>query len=260
MAGKKSRLRLIRPDWPAPPGVTAVSTTRQGGFSSGSYGSLNLGDHVQDNPEQVEQNRNRLILAAGLPRPPHWLTQVHGAEVADLAIAAPAVQADGAISFEAGQVCAVLTADCLPVLMCSDDGNSVAAIHAGWRGLAAGVIDRAAQVFEEHGVGAGRLMAWLGPAISAAAYEVGMEVRDQFLAVDQAFSSAFTDNGQGGWQLDLYNIARQQLVKSGIARVFGGGYCTFNDCEDGEPTFFSHRRVADHEGVCGRQATLIWRG
>ncbi len=259
MAGKESRLRLIRPDWPAPPGVTAVSTTRQGGFSSGPYTSLNLGDHVQDDPEKVERSRGQLSRVAGLPRLPHWLTQVHGTVVADLAVAATAVQADAAISFEADRVCAVLTADCLPVLICSDDGNSVAAIHAGWRGLVAGIIDRAVQVFEEHGVAAERLMAWLGPAISAAAYEVGAEVRDRFLGADKAFANAFTDNGQGGWQLDLYSIARQQLVKSGIARVFGGGYCTFNDCENGVSIFYSHRRAAGHEGVCGRQATLIWR-
>jgi len=260
MAGKKSRLRLIRPDWPAPPGVTALSTTRQGGFSTGPYTSLNLGDHVQDDPEKVERNRDQLVRQAGLPQSPQWLTQVHGAAVANLPGAATAGQADAAISFEAGQVCAVLTADCLPVLICSDDGNSVAAIHAGWRGLLAGVIDRAVHVLTDHGVAAKHLMAWLGPAISAAAYEVGTEVRDQFLAADPAFAIAFTNNEQGGWQFDLCRIARQQLAKSGIARVYGDGYCTFNDHENGMPTFFSHRRAAGQESVCGRQATLIWRG
>ncbi len=254
MAGKSALIRLIHPDWPAPAAVGALSTTRHGGYSSGPYSSLNLAGHVGDDPRQVERNRRALEQAAGLPHAPHWLRQVHGTTVADLAAASVATEADAAISFEAGQVCAVQTADCLPVLICSDDGRGVAAVHAGWRGLAGGIVEVAVRSFREHGVLPGRLMAWLGPAISAPAYEVGAEVRDLFMAADGQSAAAFTRSEDDRWQLDLYVIARQRLAAAGIERVFGGRYCTFSDCVDGQPRFFSYRR----DGRCGRQATLIW--
>jgi len=243
-------LELITPDWPTPRRVRAVATTRGGGASSGAYASLNLGAHVGDQPEAVRENRARLVVALGLSREPPWLNQVHGTRVADAATAAPGATADALIAQTAGAACVVMTADCLPVLFCNEAGSLVAAAHAGWRGLAAGVLEATVHALAGMGGAPATLMAWIGPAISAPAYEVGGEVRDAFLAADPAAASGFTPNARGRWQLDLPALARQRLAAAGVERVYGGSLCTAGDPQ----RFFSHRR----DGRCGRQAALIW--
>lgn len=229
-----------------------MATTRPGGVSTGAFASLNLGDHVGDAPAAVAANRRRLAVALGLPVEPLWLRQVHGTQVADAAVAAPGAQADASVAAVPGMVCAVLTADCLPVLFCDEAGTRIAAAHAGWRGLAAGVLEATVAALEASGARADHLLAWIGPAISAAAYEVGDEVRDAFLSADPQAVSGFTANARGRWQLDLPALARQRLTAVGISRVYGGDLCTHGDPQ----RFFSHRR----DGHCGRQATLIWLG
>lgn len=247
MAG--SALTLIRPDWPAPARVRAASTTRAGGFSSGVYASLNLGTHVGDDPAAVKRNREWLGNALELPASPRWLNQVHGLDivVAEGAGADPP-RADGSETSSSGVVCAVLTADCLPVLLCDRSGQRVAAIHGGWRGLAAGILEAAVDGFARDGLPAGELLAWFGPAIGVAAYEVGEEVREAFASPGDR--AAFHGNARGRYQLDLYALARSRLAAAGVHSVYGGDYCTHAD----PGRFFSYRR----DGSCGRQATLIW--
>lgn len=235
----------LTPDWPAPPGVRAASTVRRGGLSQGAYAGLNLGDHVGDDAEAVRANRRQLRDGLGLPAEPVWLRQVHGARVLDAAGAA-GQEADGAFTARCGEVCAVMTADCLPVLLCSLDGERVAAVHGGWRSLAAGILETTVVA-----MGTTRLMAWLGPAIGPAAFEVGGEVRAAFTARDAALAGAFRAVGDDQWLADIYAIARRQLQVLGVSECYGGGYCTHGDPE----RFFSYRR----DGVTGRMATLIWR-
>jgi YfiH family protein len=238
----------LRADWPAPPGVHALSTYRSGGASGGRYASLNLGDHVGDDPAAVAENRRRLSCEAQLPGEPQWLTQVHGVDVADLDADAPHAPADAAVTRRPGRVCAILAADCLPVLFAADSGDVVAAAHAGWRGLAAGVIEA---TFQALAVSAHRTLVWLGPAIGPEAFEVGSEVREAFLQHDAGAHEAFTANARGRFMADLSLLARRRLEFLGITRIFGGGNCTYSAPDQ----FFSHRR----DGSCGRQATLIWR-
>ncbi|MCL4780477.1 MAG: peptidoglycan editing factor PgeF [Gammaproteobacteria bacterium] len=249
MARAPAPLDLIRPDWPAPPAVRAFATTRSGGCSEGTWAALNLGTHVGDDPAAVQDNRRRLRQALELPAEPLWLQQVHGTAVADADAAAFPATADAIVARRAGQACVVMTADCLPVLFCNDAGTRIAAAHAGWRGLAAGVLEATVAALVQDGAPAATLMAWIGPAISAPAYEVGAEVRAAILAVDPAADSAFTANARGRWQLDLVAIARRRLAAVGVPRVYGGNLCTASD----PARFFSHRR----DGNCGRQATLI---
>lgn len=248
MAG--SGLHLIQPDWPAPATVRAVATTRTGGVSAGPYASLNLGDHVDDDPAAVVANRRRLVEVLGLPAEPAWLAQVHGVAVAEAGQAAPGTRADAAIARRPGAVCAVLTADCLPVLFCDRAGRHVAAAHAGWRGLAAGVLEATVAALAASGAPAHTLLAWLGPAIGPRAYEVGDDVRGAFLQADAAAVSAFAASRPGHWWLDLYTAARSRLDQAGVTAIYGGGFCTHADAA----RFFSHRR----DGVTGRQATLVW--
>jgi len=244
---------VVVPDWPAPANVRAMTTTRSGGVSKGSWKSMNVAGHVGDDPAAVHQNRRRLRAAHELPGEPVWLEQVHGADVLtltpDLQHAAAPPRADGAWTDSKGVVCCVMTADCLPVLLCDTAGTRVGIAHAGWRGLAGGVIDATVAALRA-ATGPTQLIAWLGPAISHAAYEVGAEVRAACVAHDPATASAFEANEHGRWQADLYAIARMQLARSGVAEVFGGGYCTKRDAR----RFFSHRR----EAPCGRMASLIW--
>ena len=249
MAGNPGPLQLIQPDWPAPPGVRALATTRAGGYSSGPWAGLNLGDHVGDDPTAVAANRALLRKALALPAAPCWLRQVHGTRIVTAAAAASQLlEADALITHVPGQVCAILTADCLPVLLCDAAGHHIAAVHAGWRGLAAGILEHAVTAL--HAAGAGPLLAWLGPAISGPAYEVGPEVRDAFLATHPATRNAFTPGRPGHWHLDLYAAARQRLTAAGLTTIHGGTRCTL-----GEPAaFYSHRR----DRITGRQATLIW--
>jgi YfiH family protein len=245
------RLVTLVPDWTAPACVRAAATTRAGGVSRGAYASLNLGAHVGDDPAAVRENRRRVAEALALPAEPLWLAQVHGATVATAAGAAPLpVVADAIVAAAPGQVCAVLTADCLPVLFCDDAGTRVAAAHAGWRGLAAGVLEATVAALVAAGAPAATLQAWIGPAIGAAAYEVGPEVREALLARDAEAAPAFAANARGRWQLDLAALARARLGRAGVTRVAGGTVCTHADAA----RFFSARR----ERACGRQATLIW--
>ena len=262
----------VEPDWPAPGGVRALSTFRNGGASAAPYASLNLGAHVGDVAAAVAENRRRLAREAGLPSQPVWLTQVHGINVADLDAAdgvggaadsgRPAralAPADAAFTRQPGRVCAILTADCLPILLAADSGNLVAAVHAGWRGLAGGVIEATVQALAAPPAG---LMAWLGPAIGPQHFEVGPEVREALLSGDSragvdarlgagsGAEAAFALNARGRFMADLGALARRRLTALGINRIHGGGECTFAAGD----RYFSHRR----DGVTGRQATLIW--
>jgi purine-nucleoside/S-methyl-5'-thioadenosine phosphorylase / adenosine deaminase len=231
------------PDWPVPRHVRAWVTERGG---AGRYGTGNLGTHVGDDASVVAANRARLKADLALPAEPIWLTQVHGARVLDLDREAEAA-ADGAVTSRNGVVCAVLTADCLSVLLADRAGRRVGVAHAGWRGLLAGVLPAAVTAMA---VPAGDLVAWLGPAISQSAYEVGADVRDPFVAQDAAAAQRFERNSRGRWQADLFGLARDSLAAAGVEAVHGGGVCTFRAAQ----RFFSHRR----EGQCGRFATLIW--
>lgn len=250
----RAAIDLIHATWPAPARVRAVATTRTGGVSTGTFSSLNLGDHVNDDASAVGRNRTLLRDVLELPADPVWLNQVHGADVATLAgtVAdrAPRPTADAAITRVPGVVCAVLTADCLPVLVCNRAGTHVAAAHAGWRGLASGVLEVTVAALAAAGAPADSLLAWLGPAIGPASYEVGADVRDAFLKADPAAEAAFEANRPGHWLLDLYAAARARLHRAGVTAVTGGEYCTLAEPE----RFYSHRR----DGVTGRQATLIW--
>jgi YfiH family protein len=231
------------PEWPAPPNVRAWVTERG---SAARYGTLNLALHVGDDAKAVAANRARLRAALELRSEPRWLTQVHGTRVLDLD-RERASEADGAVTREAQVVCAVLTADCLPVLLCDREGRRVGVAHAGWRGLLHGVLPAAVAAFDGEPA---KLVAWLGPAIGQAAYEVGAEVRDAFVARSPAARRRFVENPRGRWQADLYGLARDALAAAGVLSVHGGGSCTYTEAE----RFFSHRR----EAPCGRMATLIW--
>jgi YfiH family protein len=237
-------------EWPAPDNVRAFYSERRGGVSRREFDSLNLATHVGDEPRHVAENRARLADAAGLPSPPVWLHQVHGSTViaADSLVPDHIPTADAAYTRARGTVCAVLTADCVPVLLTDVRGRSVAAAHAGWRGLAEGVLQNAVAALA---CGPSEVIAWLGPAISAASYEVGPEVVEAFIRHDAAATAAFERNARGRWQADLYALARHSLAACGVQAVHGGGFCTFEQSD----RFFSHRR----ESPCGRMATLIWR-
>ncbi|CAI1974175.1 MULTISPECIES: purine nucleoside phosphorylase YfiH [Serratia] len=238
---------LILPDWPLPAGVKACSTTRHGGISLPPYDSLNLGTHVGDDARAVADNRQRLVEGAGLPQMPVWLEQIHGTRVVRLDGQTPAdLRADAVYSNVPGQVCAVMTADCLPVLFCSQAGDEVAAAHAGWRGLCNGVLEQTLAAFAAE---PGRISAWLGPAIGPQQFEVGPEVRAAFIAVDDAAAAAFTPQGDK-FLADIYLLARQRLQREGIHAIYGGDRCTVSEISH----FFSYRR----DGITGRLASLIW--
>lgn|SRR5690606_4544244 len=247
---------LLRPDWPAPPSVGAAVSTRRGGVSVAPWDSLNLGGHVGDDPAAVAENRRRLTAALGLGREPVWLEQVHGTRVLTLDASEPVDRvADGALTRTPGVACAVMTADCLPVLFCDRAGTAVAASHAGWRGLAAGVL-RA--TVEAMGVPPGDILAWLGPAIGPARFEVGEEVRAAMVdnAVDArhraAIPSCFvlSPASPGKLLADIYGLARAELGAAGVGATFGGGLCTVTDSAN----WYSYRR----DGVTGRMAALVW--
>jgi YfiH family protein len=237
----------LTPDWPAPPNVRALCTLRTGGVSTGVYSSLNLAAHVGDDPGAVEENRARLAAAAGLPSSPCWLTQVHGTRVIDAAKWTPGVEADAAYSDRAGLLCTVLTADCLPVLLCDRDGTWVAAVHAGWKGLAAGILSRTVEKYVGERE---RLLAWIGPGIGPDSFEVGAEVREAFIASAPAAIDWFKPRRDDRWMGDLPGLVRLLLGLDGVASVFGGEWCTVQAPE----RFYSFRR----DGQTGRMATLIW--
>jgi YfiH family protein len=237
---------FLVPDWPAPASVRATVTTRAGGVSSGPWDSLNLANHVGDDPAAVAENRRRLRVALDLPSEPAWLEQVHGREVARLPGTLPDT-ADAAVAFTHGPVCAVLVADCLPVFLASIDGDRVGVAHAGWRGLATGVVEATVVAL---GCDPARLIAWLGPAIGPQAFEVGEEVRAAFMAGDPAAAIHFHPGRAGRWLADLAGLARRRLMQCGVASVHGGGACTVSD----RARFYSYRR----DGVTGRMAALAW--
>lgn len=236
---------LIYPDWPAPSGVRAVSSTRLGGYSGAPWEGLNLGDHVGDDPAAVGANRRQLFKIIGMPESTCWLQQVHGARV--VSASNQNCEADASITGEPGKLCAVMTADCLPLLLCNRQGSQVAAVHAGWRGLAAGVIENTLDRFD---CPPQDILAWLGPAIGPSAFEVGSEVRQTFMHQDPQAAQAFKSNRKDHWLADIYQLARLQLSRRGVQQVFGGDHCTYSDTKH----FFSYRR----DGQTGRMASLIW--
>ncbi len=234
----------IVPDWPAPPRVRALITTRPGGASRGPYASFNLGARVGDDPQAVRRNRD--ILRRSLPADPVWMRQVHGTRIIEADPQVMDEEADGAVAHAPGRVCAVLTADCLPVLLADAGGTAVGIAHAGWRGMAAGVIESAVRAMAVPGAS---LVAYLGPAIGAAVYEVGPEVREALAADDQALL-AFAPRPGGKFLADLGMLARRRLERAGVNRIFGGTLCTYSDPR----RFYSYRR----DGMTGRIASLIW--
>jgi polyphenol oxidase len=241
-------MEWLVPDWPAPPEVRALSSQRRGGVSAAPFESLNLGVHVGDSTESVAENRRRLCAAAGVPTEPVWLSQQHGTNVLDLDEPYGAPDgADASFTHRGGQVCAILTADCLPVLLASDSGAGVAAAHAGWRGLAAGVIEATVRALS---LPPEALLAWIGPGIGPAHFEIGAEVREELLRADPQAEAAFRRNTRGRYLADLAALARRRLERLGVARIYGGEVCTYAASE----YYFSHRR----DGRTGRQASLIW--
>ena len=235
-------------DWPAPAGVRAGTTLRAGGASTGPFAEFNLALHVADDPAAVASNRARLAAALELPAEPFWLHQVHGRDVARHDDRGGTPTADGAVAFGRGRVLAVMTADCLPVVLSSRDGERLGIAHAGWRGLHAGVIEATVGAL---GVPGTELLAWLGPAIGPRAFEVGEEVRAAFTADDPGSAQAFVANARGRWQADLYALARRRLRALGVDSVSGGTACTFTE----QDRYFSYRR----DPKAGRMATLLWR-
>ena len=246
---------FIEPQWPAPPGVRALITTRNGGYSRGVYsgnndaGGLNLGSGCGDSPEDVAANR--ALLRRRLPADPRWLHQVHGRRVIDAAKSGDRENepdADASFTFAPRVVCAVQMADCMPILLCDREGTVVAAAHAGWRGMAFGIIEATVAAID---VGPKRLLAYLGPAIGPNAFEVGGDVLDAFVAGDEGARQCFRRSpASNKWLADLESLARRRLARLGVAQVFGGGRCTFSEPEH----FYSYRR----DGVTGRMAALIW--
>lgn len=254
---QRGGLSWLVPDWPAPASVKAAATLRAGGVSVGPYASLNLAGHVGDDPGAVITNRQRLGAALGVPQalsdPALWLDQAHGARAirAETRSTPSGGVADAVYARTAGQVCAVLTADCLPLLVCDTAGSVVAAVHAGWRGLAAGVIEQTLTALQRPG---GDLLAWLGPAIGPNVFEVGAQVRERFIDDDIRAARAFRPSPRHTagthWLADIYTLARQRLSACGVERVYGGHWCTFS----APGRFYSYRRDA----VTGRMASLIW--
>ena len=257
---------FIFPSWPEPANVKALQTTRNGGISTAPYNSLNLGEHVKDNPLHVAQNRQ--LLSQFVPSEPVWLNQVHGIDVIDAADTSCAPSADASYATRKNVICVTMTADCLPILLCDQAGTVVASIHAGWRSLCYGVIEATVKKMP---VNPSQLMAWLGPAIGPNAFEVGGEVREQFIQkgldlgispMEVAFKTSNENQEQQKWLADIYKIATQRLNNLGVTQVYGGGQ---NECQDehqnenwcthtDENRFFSFRR----DGLTGRMATLIW--
>ncbi|MHA2709886.1 peptidoglycan editing factor PgeF [Vibrio owensii] len=239
-------MKTIIPNWPAPKNVKAFASTRVGGFSATPYQGLNLGAHVGDDLSIVEKNRDWLAQQAKMPSAPIWLNQTHSTVVAQASSPTKQVlNADGVFTSSSQVVCSAMTADCLPVLLTNTQGTQVAAVHAGWRGLANGIVENALELFS------GEVMAWLGPAIGPQAFEVGEDVLQAFVDFDSQAHQAFTPRDiEGKWLADMSKLATQRLNKLGVTQVFDSGLCTFQDKND----FYSYRR----DGVTGRQATFIW--
>jgi len=241
---------LIIPNWLAPANVRAISTTRLGGKSKPPYDSLNVAQHVGDDSDAVLLNRATLKNVANYNDEPMWLEQVHGNVVVNTSNRRQQVKADASFTTALNTTCVVMTADCLPVLFCDKQGRGVAAAHAGWRGLAAGVLESTVDnLCKALACPASEILAWMGPAIGPTAFEVGGEVRDTFISQHDV-SSAFIATDPEHWLMDIYAVAKHRLSYAGVEKVSGGQYCTFTDKE----RFFSYRR----ENCCGRMASLIW--
>ncbi len=236
----------VEADWPAPANIHAGTTLRTGGESKIPYDSNNLAAHVGDDLNAVEKNRQYLKSMLNLPADPCWLDQNHGNKVINIDKGEQCLTADASYSLKPEAVCVVLTADCLPVLLCNEQGAKIAAVHAGWRGLLNGVIENAVSELKDN-----NLMAWLGPAIGPECFEVGDEVFDIFFNKSHLFSSAFQSKGQAKWLLDIYKLARLMLNNVGVKKIYGGNFCTMTE----QKQFFSYRR----DGKTGRMASLIWR-
>jgi YfiH family protein len=249
-------IKFITPNWPAPANVKALQTTRIGGVSKTPYASLNLGAHVND--DAIDVAKNRQLLSLYLPSEPVWVNQVHGTEVIDAAQSTCLQNADASFTTKLNVVCVTMTADCLPVLLCNKAGTVVAAVHAGWRGLCDGAIEAAINKMPAR---PSDILAWLGPAIGPSAFEVGDDVREQFMQQDSEAIQAFKQHGDK-WLCNMVLIAKQRLNKLGVTEIYGGGdygiydenhsenFCTYTD----ETRFFSFRR----DNVTGRMASLIW--
>lgn len=237
--------RWIVPDWPVPRRVCSLITTRHGGGSRGAYASFNLGERVGDDAQAVASNRR--LLRQFVPDEPIWIRQVHGTRVVEAEPSSLGKEADAAVTRTPGRVCAVLTADCLPVLLADAQGTVVGIAHAGWRGLAAGVIE---SVVRAMGVAPASLVAYLGPAIGVAAYEVGHDVFDAFVGANSDAVAAFASRGAGKFLANLNLLTRQRLGRLGVESIHGGTLCTYSDAG----RFYSHRR----DGVTGRMASLVW--
>lgn len=240
---------LIEPNWPAPTNVRAIQTTRNGGVSLSPFVSFNLGAHVGDQPTSVM--RNRQLLSQWMPTEPVWLNQTHSIDVIDAAESRCIERADASFTTHPNVVCVAMTADCLPILVCDKAGTVVSAIHAGWRGLCDGIIEATITAMP---VDNASLMCWLGPAIGPNAFEVGVDVRDQFIAVNQSASSAFRLINDQKWLANIYELAIQRLNALGVKAIYGGWqhdqFCTFTD----QSRFFSYRR----DQVTGRMGSFIW--
>jgi hypothetical protein len=244
-------MQTVAANWQAPADVCAFTSTRIGGVSRGAYESFNLAAHVGDDADAVTQNRAQLRQTARLPAEPLWLNQVHGNEIVlagSGAFSTGTPDADGVISRDGGAVLGILTADCLPIVICSRTGPALAALHCGWRSLAAGIVERAVARLATP---PDDLLAWLGPAITQPAFEVGDEVRDLFLAGVEDATDCFMANDNDRWQADLPGLARLYLAAAGVLDVADSALCTFGDRE----RFFSYRR----DGQCGRMATVVFR-
>ena len=247
MTENKLDQQILVPRWPSPASVRAAVTTRFGGNSRPPYSGFNLATHVGDSVDTVQQNRNQLMTVLELPTEPVWLNQVHSDIVVNAADFANDRDADASYSSTVDTVCAVMTADCLPVLFCNRAGTVVAAAHAGWRGLAAGILENtiAAMACDP-----GEILVWLGPAIGPSAFEVGADVREAFVDQHSVAEQAFIAQGNDKWLTDIYMLARTHLKAAGVTHFFGGDYCTYKDTQ----RFFSYRR----DGTTGRMASLIW--
>ncbi len=239
-------MNWIKPDWPAADQIHAAVTLRTGGFSQGAYQSLNPAVHVNDDVEKVYQNRQKLTQMLKLPAEPAWLQQIHSNRVITLDAEHRLQQADASYTDQSGRVCTVLTADCLPLLLCSQDGSEIAAVHAGWRGLLAGIISNTVQLFKSKAI-----MVWLGPAIGPDCFEVGPEVETAFTKKSIYFNSAFKPTAYNKFLADIYQLARIEFSMLDIQQIYGGNFCTVSD----KQRFYSYRR----DGETGRMATLIWR-
>ncbi len=245
-----SKVKTIRPDWAAPSNIHVFTSTRAGGVSEAPYNAMNIGSSVNDNPKHVQRNRALLVEAINAPQTPHWLNQVHGRDVAFIDCyhqKENVLEADGSFTREANQVLAVSTADCLPVVITNETGTAVSVIHAGWRGLADGVLQSGLAHFSEED----ELHAWLGPAIGPDAFEVGTDVVDAFLARDKHNAKAFKPAGGNKFMADIYALARLSLQQYRRVSITGGEYCTYSQPE----LFHSYRRDGK---ASGRMATLVW--